>query len=172
MRLSKSQIGVSVAAFLLVIGIAAKVLATGVPAMPNSAPFNDPASQLQNMQMLIQQLNGLPAYAPAQIMGVGGYCSASGATPQACNAQRGLVSFTGVTVAAVSTGAVVINNSLVNAQSNCQANLNSDNSAAASFPYVRSVVSGAGTITVNISNAAAATSTGASTFGVLFNCTN
>lgn len=158
---------------------ASLAFAGGVPSVPVNPNFSDPSQIIGTLNALIQNLNGqfpnpmtpvAPAQGPAGIVSLGAFCTASGATPQTCNGQRGLVSFTGVTVAGVATGAVVINNSFVNANNNCQASIISDNSAAGSFPYIRSVVPTTGVLTVNISNAAAATSTGSSTFGISFNC--
>ncbi|MDE2471869.1 MAG: hypothetical protein KGL35_24875 [Bradyrhizobium sp.] len=152
-------------------------LAGGVPQLPSTSTYSEPSQIVGTLNALINQLNGLPSgsggYA-AQSNGavsIGSFCQpASGATPLTCNGQRGIATFTGVTVAAVSTAAVVVNDSQVTANSACTAQIISDNSAAASFPYIRSVVPTAGVLTVNISNAAAATSTGASTFGIAFNC--
>lgn len=149
----------------------------GVPLIPSTAPFSEPNQFVGSMNAFINQLNGNPAgsggYAaqPQGIISFGSYSApAAGGTPLTANTMRGSLSFTGVTVAAVSTGNVVINNSLITAANVCRAFITADNSAAGSFPYIRSVVTGTGTITVAISNAAAATSTGASTFGVGFDC--
>jgi hypothetical protein len=150
----------------------------GVPNIPSTPTFNEPSQIVSTLNAFINQMNGFPSgsggYAaqPGGIVSLGTFATASGATPQTANTTRGNVTFTGVTVAGVSTGNVVINNSLITAGNTCRAWLTADNSAAASFPYVRSVVTGTGTITVAISNAAAATSTGSSTFGVGFDCIN
>jgi len=165
---------VAVGLFLGAIGGSMVGFGGGVPLVPSSPTFSEPSQIVSTLNAFVNQLNGNAAgaggYAPAGVVSIGGFCTATGATPQTCNTQRGLVSFTGVTVAGVSTGNVVINNSLITAGNSCRASIVADNSAAASFPYIRSVVSGSGTLTVAISNAAAATSTGSSTFGVLFNC--
>lgn len=164
---------------LLVAGLAGSMLAWGggVPLVPSTSQFSEPSQIVATINAFVNQLNGNAAGAggyatqPGGVVSIGGFCSpAAGATPLTCNTQRGLVSFTGVTVAAVSTGNVVVNSSIITANNSCRAQIVSDNSAAASFPYIRSVVTGAGTITIAISNAAAATSTGASTFGILYNC--
>lgn len=153
-------------------------LAGGMPTLPSTSQYSEPSQIVGTLNAIINQMNGnalgAGGYAaqPGNIMSLGQFCTASGATPQTCAAQRGNVSFTGVTVAGVATGNVVINNSLITANNVCRAWITADNSAAASFPYIRSVVTGSGTITVAISNAAAATSTGSSTFGVGFDCTN
>jgi hypothetical protein len=155
--------------------VGALVLAwsANIPLIPSTPAFNEPSQIVGTLNTFINTLQGQPTAinnnTPA-VVSFGTYCTASGATPQTCNGQRGTATFTGVTVAAVSTGNVVINNNLVTAASSCQVTITADNSAAGSFPYPRSVVTGAGTITVAISNAAAATTTGASSFGVAFNC--
>lgn len=160
----------------IAIGAAGLAGAGGIAFMPSTAPFNEPSQEVATFNAFINYLNGNPGpmtngVTPG-IISLGSYGTISGGTPQTLNLDRGLVTFTGVTVAAVSTGAVVINNSQITAANVCRAWLASDNSAAGSFPYVRSVITGAGTITVNISNAAAATSTGSSSFGVGFDCVN
>lgn len=161
-------------AALVVVGLFSQCTlhAGGLPNLPSSPTYSEPSQIVPTVNALIGQLNGLGTYAtqPGSIVSLGTYGTASGATPQTSNTMRGNVTFTGVTVAGVSTGAVVVNNSLITAANVCRAWITADNSAAASFPYVRSVVTGTGTITVNISNAAASTSTGSSTFGVGFDC--
>jgi len=144
--------------------------AGGVPNMTPSPTFSEPSQIVGTINSVINQLNGTVGYAPAQVVSLGTYGTISGATPQTLNTQRGIVTFTGVTVAAVSTGAVVLNDSLITVNSACQASIVSDNSAAGSFPYIRSIVPTAGVLTFNISNAAAATTTGASSFGIAYNC--
>lgn len=148
----------------------------GIPPIPSSPTFSEPSQIQATLNTFINMLNGnataITGGAVPGVVSLGSYGTVSGATPQTLNTVRGVATFTGVTVAAVSTGNVVVNNSLVTAASTCMASIVADNSAAGSFPYIRSVVTGAGTITVAISNAAAATSTGASTFGVAFNCIN
>src|SRR6266550_378329 len=141
---------------LLIALALAAMAATAAPAAPRfTGPNCAEASQL--LPCLNQAVPG--------VSGVG-----SGATPLTINANSGVATFTGVTVAGVATGALVLNNNLVTAASQCVASIVSDNSAAASFPYIRSVVPTAGVLTINISNAAAATSTGSSTFGIAFFC--
>ena len=83
--------------------------AGGVPFPPNQ-PYPDTAAILSGLNAWIQTLNGVsnPFQPTPVIVSAGGFCTASGATPQTCNAQRGTVTFTGVTVAAVSTGNVVM----------------------------------------------------------------
>ncbi len=170
---------VTVALFLGALGGSMIAWGGGVPIIPSTPQFSEPSQIIGTLNSFINQLNGAPlgsggyAAQPGGILSLGSFAApAAGATPLTANSMRGLLSFTGVTVAGVSTGNVVINNSLVTAASTCRAWITADNSAAASFPYVRSAVTGAGTITVAISNAAAATSTGASTFGVGFDCIN
>jgi hypothetical protein len=154
--------------------VATALIAIGatIPLVPSTSQYSEPSQIVGALNALVQQLNGQAGYAPAQVVALGSYGIISGATPQTLNTQRGIVSFTGVTIAGVSSAALVMNNSLVAANSACVASVVSDNSAAASFPYIRSVVPTAGVLTINMSNAAAATSTGSSTFGIAFNCIN
>jgi hypothetical protein len=166
----KLLIALSAAASIFGAAVASFVLAAPIPLL-------GPASGCQEASQLLNCLNSqvygvLGGNGQTRPLSIGSWGTISGATPQTLNTQGGIVTFTGVTVAGVATGAVVINDSLVTASSQCVANLVSDNSAAASFPYIRSVVPTAGVLTVNISNAAAATSTGSSSFGIGFWCNN
>lgn len=139
--------------------------------MPNNGPVNPLI--VNDLNLLINQLNGFAGYSGTpQIVSIGANCNASGATPQTCNGGRGQVTFTGVTVAAVSTAAVVINDSLVTTASACLVSVQSTTAAAGSFPYVNQIVPTAGVLTVTLANAAAATSTGSSTFVLNFQCIN
>lgn len=170
------------AGLLLAALVASQVaaLAGGLPSVPSTAQFNEPSQIVSTLNAIINQLNGNAAGAggyaaqPGNIVSLGSFCTngAGGATPQTCTGMRGLVTFTGVTIAAVTNGALVITDTLLTANNTCRAWIVSDNSAAASFPYVRSAVTTTNTLTVNIGNAAAATSTGASTFGIGFDCNN
>lgn len=156
----------------VVAGVAA--FGGGVPNVPVSPTFSEPSQIVPTLNAFVQMLNGTPGpmNAAPGVVSLGSYGTISGGTPQTLNTARGVVTFTGVTVAAVTTSAVVINNNLITTNSACVAGFVSDNSAAGSFPYIRSVVPTAGVLTVNISNAAAATSTGASSFGVAYSCVN
>jgi hypothetical protein len=147
-------------------------LSANVPLVPSSPVYSDPSAIINTMNTLINQLNGNAGFGPATVISLGTYGTVSGATPQTLNTQKGIVTFTGVTIAGVSSAALVLNNTSVTTTSACTASIVADNSAAASFPYIRSVVPTAGVLTINMSNAAAATSTGASTFGIAFNCFN
>jgi hypothetical protein len=159
---------------LLAFLLATPAFAGGVPQIPVSPNWNEPSQFVSTMNQWISQLNGAAnsMFATQGVVSFGSFGTISGATPQTLNTARGVVTFTGVTIAGVATGNVVINNSLVTTASVCSASLVSDNSAAGSFPYIRSVVPTAGVLTIAISNAAAATTTGSSSFGVAFNCVN
>lgn len=147
-------------------------LAAPIPFVPSTAPFNEPNQEVATLNALINQLNGQTSYAPAQLISIGQFCAnTAGATPQTCNGQRGIASFTGVTAAGnANSAAQVINNSFLTAASNCQVNINGTTAAGASGPVVSTAIPGAGTLTVIISNTTA-TTTGASTFNLGFNCT-
>lgn len=84
-------------------------------------------------------------------------CSASGATPQTCNGTRGFVTTNSLATAATTNAAYVINDSSVNAGSLIQCeNLGYSGTIVTNgIPVFISCVPGAGTITVNITNAGA-----------------
>jgi hypothetical protein len=159
------------AAAALLIGIVV-ARGGGVPPMPNQAPFNDPSQSLQNMQQLIQQLNGFAAYAPVANIGLGQICApAAGASPQTCNGQRGAIPFTGITVTTTgTTQTLTINNSLVNAGSLCNGTFVTAFTAGSAVSPA-TWVAGAGALTVVISNGG--TTANAVTTGTLaFHCFN
>jgi hypothetical protein len=148
--------------------VAGAVLAAPLPSVPNNGPVNPVVSN--DLNLLINQLNGFTGYSgTAQIVTLGQGCSASGATPQTCNGQQGQVSFTGVTAAANTNAAVqTINNSFVTTASKCLVTLQTAG-AASSGPVVSSVVPGAGTLAITLTNATA-TSTGSFTPQFAFYC--
>lgn len=174
MKLIRKTLG---AAFVLALSTVL-AFAGGVPSVPVNPTFSDPSQIIGTLNALIQNLNGqfpnpmtptAPAQGPASMVSLGAFCTASGATPQTCNGQRGTVTFTGVTAAAnTNATAQVINNSFVNANNACQVTLNTAG-AANSGPVVSSVVAGTGTITITLTNATA-TTTGAFSPQFTFNC--
>lgn len=91
-------------------------------------------------------------------MNVPGACTASGSTPQTCNGFQGIATTNSLTTAAVTNAAYVINNSSVVAASRvtCQILGYSGTPVTNGIPVILSCVPGAGTITVNITNAHAA----------------
>jgi hypothetical protein len=128
----------------------------------NAAPRFTPTSGCNEASQMLSCLN-------QAVPGVSG--AGSGTTSATVNANSGVVSFTGVTIAAVTSQALTINNSLVTGASQCVTTIVADSgSAAASFPYIRNTIPTAGVLTVNLSNAAAATATGAITMSIAFFC--
>jgi hypothetical protein len=155
-------------------------VAGGVPLIPSSPTYNEPSQIVSTLNAFINQLNGNPlgsgGYATQAngSVSLGSYGTISGATPQTLNTQRGLVTFTGVTVAAQAAGNVVINNSLITTASVCQVTLQtfSGTFGTNGTPYIFTVTPTAGVLTVAIGNSAAANSTGSASFGVAYNCVN
>jgi hypothetical protein len=145
----------------------------GMPLLPSNPIFSEPSQIVGTINTLMSTLNGAPTTLNNNtpvIQSLGAFCTATGATPQTCNAQRGTVSFTGVTVTNAATAALVINNSLITAASVCQANITTGGTnAAQSTPFVTALVSTAGVLTATLGNGSA-TSTGASTIPVSYNC--
>src|SRR5260370_4568763 len=97
----------------------------GIPNVPSSPTFNEPSQIVSTFNAFVGQLNGLNntngGYAAASnnTPSIGSFCTASGATPQVCNGNRGAVSFTGTTVAADAAVTVTITNSTITTVSNC-----------------------------------------------------
>ena len=93
-------------------------------------------------------------------MGYGGQsiCTASGATPQTCNGQRGTVTTNSLSTAAATDASYVINNSSVSSASLvvCSINAYSGTLSTNGDPVVTQCVPGSGTITVNVRNVHAA----------------
>lgn len=99
-----------------------------------------------------------------------GSLTVSGAgTPQTLNTYAGRVTMTGVSdIAADASTSVVINNSLVTANTVGLVSLQTTTAAAGSTPRIESVTYGAGTITIVIRNSDPATATGAATYTFAF----
>lgn len=81
-------------------------------------------------------------------------CTASGATPQTCNAISGTVTTNSLTTAGATNAAYVINNNTVVATSRvkCQVQAYGGTIVTNGYPTIMTCVPGAGTITVNITN--------------------
>lgn len=144
----------------------------GMPLIPSSPAFNEPSQIVSTLNQLMLTLGGQPTAINNNIpviYSTGALCTASGATPQTCNAQRGIVTFTGVTVTSAATATVVVNDSLVTAGSACAANIINNANAAQSTPFVSTLVPAAGTLTAILGNGSA-TSTGSVSIQIAFNC--
>lgn len=154
-------------------------LAGGVPLVPSSPQYNEPSQIVSTLNAFINQLNGNPSgsggYAaqPGGIVSLGSYCTASGATPQTCNATRGLVTTASLSTAAATNANYVINNSLVSATSVCQVTVASYSGTLVTngYPQPLVVTTGTGTITVSLTNTHAANAL-SGTVGLAFNCIN
>lgn len=85
-------------------------------------------------------------------------CTVTGTTPQTCNGQRGNVTTGTLTTAGLTNAAYVINNSSVTTSSSVQCELQSYSGTIITngTPNITTCVPGSGTITVNITNLAAA----------------
>lgn len=98
----------------------------------------------------------MPATAMIKSQGnsFGPTCTATGASPQTCNALRGTVTTGTLTTAAVTNAAYTINNSTVTTSSivMCKDLAYSGTLVTNGEPVIMSCVPGAGTITVNITN--------------------
>lgn len=81
-------------------------------------------------------------------------CTATGATPQTCNATKGAVTTGSLTTAALTAASYVINNNLATAASivSCDLAAYSGTFFTAGTPAIGSCTPGAGTITVTILN--------------------
>ncbi len=88
----------------------------------------------------------------------GTQCTASGATPQTCNGQRGVVTTNSLSTAAATDASYVINNSSVTASSQVQCTDQgySGTLVTNGYPVIMTCVPGSGTITVHITNTHAA----------------
>jgi hypothetical protein len=132
----------------------AAAMAAPLPAVPNNGPINP--ALINDLNTLINQLNGYAGYTGVpQIVSFGQTCTASGATPQTCNGQRGVVTTNSLATAASASAAFVINDSFVTSGSSC--NVNIGNTTSAGTPTIGSVVAAAGTLTVTIANVNTAT---------------
>jgi hypothetical protein len=144
----------------------------GMPTVPSVPAFSDPAAIVSTLNTLMATLQGagtaINNNTPA-VYSTGAYCTASGATPQTCNTQRGSVTFTGVTVTNAATATLVVNNSLLTAASACTANITNNANPAQSTPFVSTLTSGSGTLTAILGNGSA-TTTGSVSIILTFNC--
>jgi len=112
----------------------------------------------QSKDGVMQPLQGGPQFS--------GVVSASGATPLTLNRIVGMVSFTGVgSIATGGNTTVVINNSLVTANTKGLIAFQGGTFAAGSNPVINTITYGAGTISINVINTDDTTATGAA--GVL-----
>lgn len=110
--------------------------------------------------------SGADANAPLSVKGNGTglvllgqtICTVTGATPQTCNGQRGIVTTGTLTTAAATNAAFVINNSSVTTSSLviCTDQGYSGTLVTNGYPVIMTCVPGSGTITVNITNTHAA----------------
>ena len=145
----------------------------GVPNMLPSPTFSEPSQIVGTINTVINQLNGNAGYAPAQLVSLGSFGTASSGSPVTLNTQRGVATFTGVgTIADGATVTVTLTNSLISAASVCNANITADGSAGASAPYIRSLVPTAGSLAIALSNGSATATGAAATYGIGFNCVN
>lgn len=141
-----------------------------LPNIPSTPPFNEPSAIISTLNTLIAQLNGATGYAPAQSVSLGSSGVASGATPVTLAAQRGVVSFTGV--GTLATGAVTtltMTNSLVAANSQCFAQVQSGGNAG-SGPYVSTATPTAGSLAMILANGGTTATGAAQTFAIAFQC--
>lgn len=85
-------------------------------------------------------------------------CTVTGASPQTCNGQRGIVTSGTLTTAAATNAAYTVNNSSVTASSlvMCTDQGYSGTLVTNGYPIIMTCVPGSGTITVNITNTHAA----------------
>ena len=83
-----------------------------------------------------------------------GVCTASGATPQTCNATKGAVTTNTLSTAAGSTAVYVINNNLINSNTilSCDMGAYSGTFFTNGLPQIGSCVAGAGTLTITFIN--------------------
>ena len=149
--------------------------AGGLPLMPSSPTYSEPSQIVGTMNALIQQLNGQTGYAtqPNSIVSLGTFCTASGATPQTCNGSRGVVTTATLTTAAVAAANYVINDSLITAANACRATVTAYSGTfhTNGIPYVATVTTGTGTITVSLGNVDATNALNG-TVGMTFDCIN
>lgn len=154
---------------------AAIASATVLPLVPSNPNFSDPAGIVATLNALVNQLNGLQGYgtAPQGVVSIGLGCqnAAAGGTPQVCNGQRGLVAFTGITVAATgTTQTLVVTDSSVTAASSCQAQFDTAFTAGSAVA-VATCTPSAGSLSIVVGNFGSTTN--AVTTGTLaFNLTN
>ena len=162
-------------AVALILGAFASAFATTLPLVPVSPQFSEASQIVPTFNAFIAMLNGNASPITANVapgtIAFGTLCTASGATPQTCNGQRGAVTFTGVTVTNAATATVVVNDAQVAAASICTASIINNANAAQSTPFVSTLTPAAGTLTAILGNGSA-TSTGSVSIVVGFNCVN
>jgi hypothetical protein len=160
---------------LIVLALPPAAWAGGLPLMPSSPTYSEPSQIVGTMNALIQQLNGQTGYAtqPNSIVSLGTFCTASGATPQTCNGSRGVVTTATLTTAAVAAANYVINDSLITAANACRATVTAYSGTfhTNGIPYVATVTTGTGTITVSLGNVDATNALNG-TVGMTFDCIN
>ncbi|HYP62268.1 MAG TPA: hypothetical protein VEQ16_00185 [Acidocella sp.] len=149
-------------------------LAGGIQSMPTTAPFNEPSQTVATWNAFVQYLNGTAGLYTAgtaptgtALPSIGAFCSASGGTPQTCNGQRGVITTNSLATAASTAANFVINNSLITANNACTATIG--NTTSTGTPTIAQVVTGAGTITINIANVATAAALN-NTVNINFSC--
>jgi hypothetical protein len=170
----------SLALFLGALAGATVGFGGGVPPIPSSPTYSEASQIVGTLNAFINQLNGNPAgqggYAaqPNGVISIGSFGTGTGAGPIILNTQRGLATFTGVTIAGQATSSLAITDSLITTASVCQAQLAtfSGTFGTNGTPSVFVVTPTAGTLTVVMGNTSAATTTGSQSFGVEFNCIN
>jgi hypothetical protein len=163
--MKKFLLALGVLAFLATAGIVTR--SAPIPLFTPTGPCAEPSQLLNCVNNLINLLNGQGQTA---LFDVGATGRVSGATPLTLNTQSGIAQFTGVTVAGnANSSALVLNNSLVAANSSCNVTINTTTAAGGSGPTVRSATPTAGVLTILLTNATA-TTTGASNFDLAFWC--
>ena len=160
--------------FAFVAALTMTALAGGIQSMPTTAPFNEPSQTVATWNAFVQYLNGTAGLYTAgtaptgtALPSIGAFCSASGGTPQTCNGQRGVITTNSLATAASTAANFVINNSLITANNACTATIG--NTTSTGTPTIAQVVTGAGTITVNIANVATAAALN-NTVNINFSC--
>ena len=144
--------------------------AAPIPQIPSNPTYAEASQIIATLNTLINQLNGAVGYAPAQNISFGSSATASGGTPVTLNAQRGVVSFTGV--ATLVTGAVTtltMTNSSVAANSQCFGQVQSGG-AAGSGPYISTMTPTAGSLAIILANGGTTATGAAATFAIAFVC--
>jgi len=170
---------VTAALFLGALGGSMIAWGGGVPNIPSSPQFSEPSQIVGTLNSFINQLNGNPlgsggyAAQPGGSVSLGTQCqnAAAGATPQVCNGQRGLVAYTGITVAATATTqTLVITDSVITTASVCQAWWTTAFTAGSNV-FPQSYTPTAGSMSIVFANSGPTTN--AVTTGTLaFNCVN
>jgi hypothetical protein len=153
-----------------VLASAAIAFSASLPNVPSTGQYTEASQIVATLNALVQQLNGNVGYAPAQVVSLGSFATASGATPVTLAAQRGIVSFTGV--ATLTTGSVTtltMTNSTITAASQCLTQVQSGG-AAGSAPYVSTATPTAGSLAMILANGGTTATGAAQTFAISFNC--